>query len=57
MYAVGNSIVKKMTEMNLEAISSQGNQAKTNIKSEFGSPPKIGDSTYTIKLSGNQVNT
>lgn len=55
MYTIGNSIVKKMTEMNLEAISSQGNQAQTTIRSEFWIPAKIGDSTYTIKLSGNQV--
>jgi hypothetical protein len=55
MYTIGNSIVKKMTEMNLEAISSQGNQAQTTIRSEFWIPATIGGSTYTIKLSGNQI--
>ena len=55
MYTIGNSIVKKMSEMNLEAISSQGNDAKTSIRSEFWIPAKIGDNTYTIKLSEQQI--
>jgi hypothetical protein len=55
MYVIGNSIVKKMTEMNLEAISSQGNEAETNITSEFWIPSTIGGSTYTITLTGNRI--
>jgi hypothetical protein len=55
MYVIGNSVVKKMTEMNLEAISSQGNEAQTSITSEFWIPATIGGITYTIKMSGNQI--
>jgi hypothetical protein len=55
MYVIGNSIVKKMTEMNLEALSSQGNEAKTSIRSEFWIPATIGGNTYTIKLSAIDV--
>jgi hypothetical protein len=52
---IGNNIAKKMTEMNLEAISSHGTEGQAVIKSEFWIPAKIADSTYTIKLSGSKI--
>ena len=52
---IGNSIAKKLSEMNLEAQSSLGAGSQTTLRSEIWLPAQIVGSTYTVKLSSNKV--
>lgn len=52
---IGNSIAKKLSEMNLEAQSSLGAGSQTTIKTEIWLPAQIADHTYTVTLSSNKV--
>jgi hypothetical protein len=55
MLAMGNSIAKKVSDMNIEAKASLSSGSKTTINLDFNMPLKIADNTYTVKLNPGKI--